>query len=86
MLDCRNIHYTQAAALLAVRWSPVVCGSLQTSGSHLAMKESIDLFANGNRAFEIGEMSTVFQRDQPGIWNCLGDVVCRSSGDEVVVA
>ncbi len=29
------------------------------------MKKNVELFADGNRAFEIGEVSAVFQRDQP---------------------
>jgi hypothetical protein len=59
---------------------------VQTSELHLATKESVDMFANDNRAFEIGEMSAVFQRDHAGIWNCLSDVRGRSGGDEVVIA
>jgi hypothetical protein len=64
----------------------VVGGSLETSGPHPATKESVDLFANDNRAFEMGEMSAVFQGDHAGIWNCLSDVRGRGGGDEVVVA
>src|SRR6266481_1579904 len=52
----------------------------------LRAKEGIDLFVNGSRAFEIGEVSAAFQRDHAGIWNCLSNVLSRSDGNEFVVA
>jgi hypothetical protein len=59
---------------------------VQSSGLHLATEESVNLFVNVNGAFEIGEMSAVFQGGHPGIRNCLRDVLRRRGGDEFVVA
>jgi hypothetical protein len=44
------------------------------------LEKRVDMFANGNRAFEIGKMSAVFQRDHAGIRNCLSDVLSRRGG------
>ena len=52
----------------------------------LASKENVNLFSHGHRAFEIGEMSAIFQRYHAGIWNCLSNVLSRSGRDEFVVA
>jgi hypothetical protein len=49
-------------------------------------KESVDLFANSNGAFEIGEMSAILQCDHASIWDSLSDVLGRSGGDEFVIA
>src|SRR5260370_42678487 len=52
----------------------------------LGAKEGIDLFVNGSRAFEIGEVSAAFHRDHAGIWNCLSNVLSRRGGNELLIA
>ena len=77
---------TPQAGLLTVLRDPRRSWIIGDEGASFGTKESVDLFVNGNGAFEIGGMSAVLQSDQVGIWNCLSDVLGCSGGDEFVVA
>src|SRR6266852_7537732 len=59
---------------------------LPTIRELLGAKEGVNLFAKSVGAFEVREMSAVFQRNHACIWNCLRDVLSRTSRDEVVIA
>jgi hypothetical protein len=65
--------------------SPLRSWLTEAERASFAVKESADIFANGNRAFEVGEMSAVFQRNHVRIWNCLSDAFGRGGGDEFVI-
>jgi hypothetical protein len=70
---------------------PTLCGSVRGSGvgrlsRRPITKERVNLFVNGHWAFEIGEMSAIFQRDHAGIRDCLSNVLGRNGGDEFVIA
>jgi hypothetical protein len=54
------------------------CYSPRPSRLLLASKENVNLFTDCQRAFKIGEMPAVFQRDHAGIWKCLSNVFSRS--------
>ncbi len=59
---------------------------LPTNRLLLRAKEGVNLFAKSVGAFEVREMSAAFQSNHACIWNCLRDVLSRTSGDEVVIA